>query len=175
MAQKNSSGYPFGSSHLIRCKQDGSYEEVQCSGSTGYCWCVDKDGTKLQGTQTRVVLRCPILGKFVIHPARIDCVFLLLLFIILSLSRYSSVHRATFFFITGGRLTLCQRQYLERSRNPRLNLRIPQCEQDGAFERIQCQGNRCFCVDSTSGETARDTSLNTHFGEPMCGDEGIKY
>ncbi|XP_068710293.1 uncharacterized protein [Montipora foliosa] len=133
MAQKNSSGYPFGSSHLIRCKQDGSYEVVQCSGSTGYCWCVDKDGTKLRGTQTRVVLRCPILG---------------------------------------GRLTLCQRQYLERSRNPRLNLRIPQCQQDGAFERIQCQGNRCFCVDPTSGETAKDTSLNTHFGEPMCGDEG---
>ena len=66
MARKNSSGLPFGSSYLIRCKQDGSYEEVQCSGSTGFCWCVDKNGSELEGTKTRGPLKCPALGLYAI-------------------------------------------------------------------------------------------------------------
>ncbi|KAJ7381087.1 hypothetical protein OS493_004685 [Desmophyllum pertusum] len=61
-AQQNASGVPFGTSYLIRCKQDGSYEEVQCSGSTGYCWCVDKNGTERAGSKTRGPLKCPVLG-----------------------------------------------------------------------------------------------------------------
>ena len=63
-AQKNSSSLPFGDSHLIRCKQDGSYEEVQCSGSTGFCWCVDEKGFQLNGTKTRGPLKCPSLGLY---------------------------------------------------------------------------------------------------------------
>ena len=64
MSQQNSTGLPFGNSHLIRCKEDGSYEEVQCSGSTGFCWCVDQNGSKLEGTETRGALKCPALGMF---------------------------------------------------------------------------------------------------------------
>ena len=63
-AQKNSSSLPFGDSHLIRCKQDGSYEEVQCSGSTGSCWCVDEKGFQLNRTKTRGPLKCPALGLY---------------------------------------------------------------------------------------------------------------
>lgn len=63
-AQKNSSSLPVGDSHLIRCKQDGSYEEVQCSGSTGFCWCVDEKGFQLNGTKTRGPLKCPSLGLY---------------------------------------------------------------------------------------------------------------
>lgn len=63
-AQQNASVVPFGTSYLIQCKQDGSYEEVQCSGSTGYCWCVNQNGTKLLGSSTRGSLKCPVLGKF---------------------------------------------------------------------------------------------------------------
>lgn len=65
MSQQNSTGLPFGNSHLIRCKEDGRYEAVQCSGSTGFCWCVDQNGSKLEGTETRGILKCPALGKFV--------------------------------------------------------------------------------------------------------------
>lgn len=63
IAQQNSTDLSFGSSYPIRCKQDGSYEEVQCSGSNGYCWCVDKNGVKLNGTETRGALKCPAFGK----------------------------------------------------------------------------------------------------------------
>ena len=36
------------------CKADGSYEEEQCHGSTGYCWCVEsKTGKEIPGTRRR--------------------------------------------------------------------------------------------------------------------------
>ena len=47
-----------------RCKLDGQYEEVQCQGSMGECWCVDVDGKELPGTRSPQLIRCPVLGKF---------------------------------------------------------------------------------------------------------------
>ncbi|KAJ7381019.1 hypothetical protein OS493_004614 [Desmophyllum pertusum] len=45
------------------CKLNGDYEEVQCHGSTGYCWCVDKLGNELEGTRTRGKPNCtPSVG-----------------------------------------------------------------------------------------------------------------
>ena len=35
------------------CQPDGRYTQVQCHGSTGYCWCVDENGDKLVGTEVR--------------------------------------------------------------------------------------------------------------------------
>jgi len=35
------------------CKVNGDYEEIQCHGSSGYCWCVDDNGNELPGTRTR--------------------------------------------------------------------------------------------------------------------------
>ncbi|XP_071042383.1 U20-hexatoxin-Hi1a isoform X1 [Parasteatoda tepidariorum] len=32
---------------IPKCDADGSYSQVQCHGSTGYCWCADKDGNQL--------------------------------------------------------------------------------------------------------------------------------
>ncbi|XP_071042849.1 equistatin-like [Parasteatoda tepidariorum] len=29
------------------CNADGSYSQVQCRGSTGFCWCADKDGNQI--------------------------------------------------------------------------------------------------------------------------------
>ena len=38
---------------------EGKYKEVQCSGSTGYCWCVDiETGVKKQGTDVRGTPDC---------------------------------------------------------------------------------------------------------------------
>ena len=34
-----------------RCKPDGSFEEVQCCANTGKCYCVDKKGKKIEGTE----------------------------------------------------------------------------------------------------------------------------
>ena len=33
-----------------QCEEDGSYASTQCSGSTGYCWCVDEYGIEIPGT-----------------------------------------------------------------------------------------------------------------------------
>ena len=35
---------------IPRCKEDGSFEEIQCQGS--FCYCVDKDGNEIYGTKT---------------------------------------------------------------------------------------------------------------------------
>ena len=35
-----------------KCQSDGSFEQKQCHGSTGYCWCVNaQTGQELQGTR----------------------------------------------------------------------------------------------------------------------------
>ena len=39
--------------YIPQCKADGSFEEVQCHGSTGYCWCVDTRGWEIKGTKVR--------------------------------------------------------------------------------------------------------------------------
>lgn len=35
------------------CNADGSYAEVQCHKSTGYCWCADKDGKPVRGSSVK--------------------------------------------------------------------------------------------------------------------------
>ena len=36
-----------------QCQPDGSYKPVQCHALTGFCWCVDDNGTRVQGTEER--------------------------------------------------------------------------------------------------------------------------
>ena len=55
-------GPPFVGAFIPSCKLNGDYEEVQCHGSTGYCWCVDKVGNELPGTRTRGRLNCTSAG-----------------------------------------------------------------------------------------------------------------
>ena len=43
---------------IPQCKADGSFEEVQCHSSTGYCWCVDTEGWELPGTKIRGTPDC---------------------------------------------------------------------------------------------------------------------
>ena len=45
------------------CKVNGDYEEIQCHGSTGFCWCVDKFGNEMEGTRTRREPNCTHPGK----------------------------------------------------------------------------------------------------------------
>ena len=34
-----------------QCRPDGSFEETQCCASTGKCYCVDREGKKVEGTE----------------------------------------------------------------------------------------------------------------------------
>ncbi|XP_015205516.2 H-2 class II histocompatibility antigen gamma chain isoform X1 [Lepisosteus oculatus] len=36
-----------------KCDEQGNYLPMQCWSSTGYCWCVDKNGDELPGTRVR--------------------------------------------------------------------------------------------------------------------------
>ena len=44
---------PLLGAFIPQCNEDGSYKEVQCHGSTGYCWCVDENGKKKEETEVR--------------------------------------------------------------------------------------------------------------------------
>ena len=50
--------HPIVGRFVPQCAADGSYEEVQCYGSTGYCWCVDVGGNPVDGTMTRGLPHC---------------------------------------------------------------------------------------------------------------------
>nr|XP_051676330.1 nidogen-1 [Oryctolagus cuniculus] len=45
-----------------KCDEHGHYSPTQCHGSTGYCWCVDRDGREVEGTRTRPGMRPPCLS-----------------------------------------------------------------------------------------------------------------
>ncbi|XP_026098483.1 H-2 class II histocompatibility antigen gamma chain-like [Carassius auratus] len=36
-----------------KCDEQGNYQPMQCWHSTGYCWCVDKNGNEISGTKVR--------------------------------------------------------------------------------------------------------------------------
>lgn len=46
-----------------RCKEDGSFEDVQCSEFTGECWCVDSSGMEKRGTRSQDFITCSGMGK----------------------------------------------------------------------------------------------------------------
>ena len=48
------------------CKKDGNYKEKQCYGSTGFCWCVDKNGREWFGSTKRGHVDCPKDSKLII-------------------------------------------------------------------------------------------------------------
>ena len=77
-----------------------------------------------------------------------------------------------FFLFKAIRLTLCQQKYLENSRSLRQQQEIPRCRPDGKFEKVQCRGVKCYCVDPDNGRVVTDTEINTLFGEPRCGYAG---
>lgn len=45
-----------------QCDEYGHYTPTQCHHSTGYCWCVDRDGRELEGTRTPPGMRPPCLS-----------------------------------------------------------------------------------------------------------------
>jgi len=38
--------------YIPECTEDCEWVPMQCWSSTGYCWCVDQDGTEIEGTST---------------------------------------------------------------------------------------------------------------------------
>jgi len=61
-AYRKATQNPKVGSYIPRCKGDGSFENIQCEGGSGHCWCVDKDGKEIAGTRTTGNLQCPDPG-----------------------------------------------------------------------------------------------------------------
>ncbi len=50
---------PLVGQFVPQCELDGNYKEVQCWGSVGQCWCVDRlTGVQIDGTMTRGTPKC---------------------------------------------------------------------------------------------------------------------
>ncbi|OXB59200.1 hypothetical protein ASZ78_007405 [Callipepla squamata] len=47
---------------IPQCDEHGNYVPTQCHGSTGYCWCVDRDGNEIDGTRSGPGVRPPCLS-----------------------------------------------------------------------------------------------------------------
>ncbi|XP_069656800.1 nidogen-1 isoform X3 [Haliaeetus albicilla] len=49
--------------HFIpQCDEHGNYLPTQCHSSSGYCWCVDRDGNEIDGTKSGPGVRPPCLS-----------------------------------------------------------------------------------------------------------------
>lgn len=49
--------------YIPRCRDDGSFDHVQCEGGSGHCWCVDENGVEIPGTRTTGNVQCPDPGN----------------------------------------------------------------------------------------------------------------
>lgn len=38
--------------YIPTCDENGAYEPTQCHGSSGYCWCVDRNGQEIPDTRS---------------------------------------------------------------------------------------------------------------------------
>jgi hypothetical protein len=157
-------------------EEDQEFNPLQCHGSTGYCWCVDRNGAELENTRvfgerptcefmtscrTSRFSAAGLIGAF--HPQCDEE------------GNFESFqcHGSTGFcwcvdpngaqvgeqvrgrpdcsqvvFSEDSLLSPCQLK-LKYSRG-RIGAYSPQCEDDGSFRPTQCHGStgRCWCVDS---------------------------
>lgn len=56
-----SNNKPLTGLYVPQCNRDGDYDQIQCHGSKGYCWCVDKSGREFKGTKMKGRPDCSII------------------------------------------------------------------------------------------------------------------
>ncbi|XP_031707889.1 nidogen-2 isoform X2 [Anarrhichthys ocellatus] len=110
------------------CDAEGQYLPRQCSGSSGYCWCVDSRGQERKGTKTPP------------HKPSVDC------------------DKPVPVAPTQHPESVCERwrtSLIEHyGGKPEPQQYVPQCEPDGQFSPVQCYGETtyCWCVDQDGRE-----------------------
>nr|XP_058947870.1 thyroglobulin-like isoform X2 [Pocillopora verrucosa] len=168
-----------------KCAADGSYAPVQCHGSIGFCWCVDRDGKELPNTRVRGQPKCAtkcqkeyldataspgMVGQFVPKCAAdgsyapVQC--------------HASIGFCWCVDRDGKELpntrvrgqpkcsTKCQKENLNATQNPLIGGFVPKCNADGSYAPVQCHGSIgfCWCVDK-DGKEIPDTRIR---GRPTC-------
>ncbi|KAJ7991014.1 hypothetical protein DPEC_G00292830 [Dallia pectoralis] len=135
-------GFPIIGGFVPQCDEQGQYRTLQCHGSTGHCWCVDNRGQERAGTR-----KGPGAG----HPNCDEPV------VVLPTLRPESVcerWRASLVEHYGGK--------------PEPEHYLPQCDQDGQFNPVQCYGDSsyCWCVDRDGREV--DGTRSHDAVKPAC-------
>ncbi|XP_063296068.1 nidogen-2 [Pelobates fuscus] len=110
---------------IPECDEEGNYSPLQCHRSTGYCWCVDRNGEEISGSRTQPGTSPPQCN------------------IPVPTQRPQSVcerWKQSLLEHYGGKPT--DQQY------------VPQCDAYGDFSPLQCHGNSgyCWCVDKNGQE-----------------------
>ena len=57
-----------------------------------------------------------------------------------------------FFLVDPSANTACLRQQFLARRNKRLGVFVPRCLPDGGYDKVQCHGSVCFCMDEEGEE-----------------------
>ena len=73
--------------------------------------------------------------------------------------------------ITGKNLGICQRQYQEHWKHPGMGRYVPRCNSDGSFDKVQCHGSSCFCVDQ-NGNRKSGSFMSQAVSQIRCSDDG---
>ncbi|XP_063804473.1 nidogen-2 [Pseudophryne corroboree] len=123
------------------CDSEGNYVPLQCYGSTGYCWCVNKDGEEIEGTKTAPGQGPPQCGAPDDQSPSTSC-----------LEKRQA--------LLGGSQP--------RGARP-IGGFIPECDEEGNYIPRQCHGGtgHCWCVDQNGVEIA-GTRRPHGSGTPQC-------
>ncbi|XP_066550833.1 nidogen-2 isoform X1 [Amia ocellicauda] len=131
---------PSVGTYVPQCDEEGNYRPLQCHGSTGHCWCVDSRGQEQAGTRTPPGTTPTNCDQPVVPTQRPD--------------------------------TVCERwraslvaQYGDQ---PAGNHYLPQCDELGQFNPLQCYGDSsyCWCVDKDGREVPGSRSQDSV--KPAC-------
>ncbi|CAB4002251.1 cell death abnormality 1-like isoform X1, partial [Paramuricea clavata] len=163
------------------CKADGSYEEKQCHGSTGFCWCVDKNGREWFGSRKRGQVDCPkdMCPAGVKNVQSCDP----MICAIASCPGHQNGEVTcrinpcgqckAEFLDKNHRRVHCQTcankraELLGKTDRPLIGQFVPECEVGGNYKEVQCWGSvgYCWCVDGTTGVKIDGTMTR---GTPKC-------
>ncbi|XP_037531992.1 thyroglobulin [Nematolebias whitei] len=182
---------------MPQCEADGSWKLIQCSSSSGQCWCVDEDGAYIPGSlssRSTTLPTCPtrcqraeahsLLSDWLkgsdistISPYRPRCE---------PDGRFSVLQ-------TGGAAGWCVNPQTGEtiqtaSQNAAGQLTCPswcelqglQCRPDGSFAPLQCDVTSCWCVSEDGQEvggtrTSRQTGRTPSCDRSLCPTPSITH
>lgn len=159
--------------HVPRCKEDGSFAEIQCYHEVKICWCVDKEGRERNGTRQKGAPSNCSAGGQVLSPcqtAQLSNRDLKKHLRVMS-KRYERTAKTLRLRAQNATQRRQQRneswqnirQWSQRARTCRkfarvtrrhaVNTTVPNCAADGSYDSKQCAWSRkfCWCVDENGG------------------------
>ncbi|XP_048455802.1 uncharacterized protein nid2a isoform X1 [Rhincodon typus] len=129
--------------HIPECDEEGNFKPLQCDSNTGYCWCMYDNGQEIPGTRTPPGTSQPQCGQ----PATNE-----------RPKTACEQHRERL-----------QTELRLRGSQTLVGIHIPECDEEGNFRRLQCQGSTgyCWCVYE-NGQEIPGTRIPPGTDQPSC-------